>query len=128
MEGGGYCEYCKFLEKYSHNAFAIKHIHPIILGGSDELDNLAYACGGCNSFKSVAIKARDPETIELVPIFHPRLQKWSDHFKWSKDALLIEGLTATGRATIARLQTNRPALIHFRQLLLLTEEHPPDER
>jgi 5-methylcytosine-specific restriction endonuclease McrA len=105
----GYCEYCKFLAIYSHDSFVIEHIEPIVLGSSNELDNLAYACGGCNSFKQAAVQAIDPETQQFVPLFHPREQLWKDHFKWSTDVLLIEGLTPSGRATIERLKTNRSA-------------------
>ena len=42
------CEYCKFLLDYSHDAFHIEHIIPLILGGTYELFNLAFACDGCN--------------------------------------------------------------------------------
>jgi 5-methylcytosine-specific restriction endonuclease McrA len=45
------CEYCKFLLDYSHDAFHIEHILPLILGGTYDLENLALACDGCNSFK-----------------------------------------------------------------------------
>ena len=123
----GYCEYCKFLEIYSHDSFVIEHIKPIVLGGTDGLDNLAYACGGCNQFKQAAIKAIDPATQQTVPLFHPRQQRWQDHFKWSDDTLLIEGRTPIGRATIAKLRTNRSTLTNFRRLLLLSGEHPPIE-
>lgn len=123
----GYCEYCKFLKKYANASFVTEHIKPIALGGTNDLSNLAYACVACNSFKGVFVKATDPQTGKVVPIFHPRQQHWKDHFKWSEDALLIEGLTPTGRATISRLKTNRNALIYFRKLLLLSGEHPPKE-
>ncbi|MEM8523379.1 MAG: HNH endonuclease signature motif containing protein [Bacteroidota bacterium] len=122
---GGYCEYCKFLRKYAY-AFAYEHIIPIALGGSNEPDNLAYSCLGCNSFKQAAITATDPESGEIVSLFHPRKEKWADHFSWSEDTLQIVGLTATGRATIEKLQTNREASIHFRKLLLMSGEHPPE--
>lgn len=100
---GGYCEYCKFLRKQSPDPFVYEHIIPLVLGGTNDLENLAHACIGCNNLKHAFINPIDPETNEIVALFHPRKEKWSDHFTWSEDALRIIGLTATGRATIAKL-------------------------
>jgi len=70
--------------------------------------------------------AHDPETNKPVPLYHPRRDRWSDHFKWSEDGLTVLPLTATGRATTARLQLNRLGVINIRRALLaLEEEHPP---
>ena len=38
------CEYCQSQDKYSPNLFTIDHIIPEDLGGTNEPDNLAYAC------------------------------------------------------------------------------------
>jgi hypothetical protein len=113
----GYCEYCKFLKKYANASFVIDRIKPIALGGTDELDNLAYSCTACNSYKGAFIEATDPDTNEVVPFFHPRYQSWLDHFEWSKDALTIIGITAIGRATVDRLKTNREGLIFLESCL-----------
>ena len=48
--------------------------------------------------------APDPEGGALVPLFHPVHQTWSEHFRINADR--IEGLTATGRATVALLKFN----------------------
>lgn len=62
----------------------------------------------------------------MVPLYHPRHDRWSDHFEWSEDALTIVPLTATGRASVARLQLNRTGAVNVRRaLLVLGEEHPP---
>jgi hypothetical protein len=53
----------------------------------------------------------------MVPLFHPRNDRWSDHFRRSGSARLI-GRTATGRATIVALGTNRPAAIAIRRALV----------
>lgn len=42
------CEYCHSPEKISATRFTIDHIIPQSLGGSDDIDNLAYACRRCN--------------------------------------------------------------------------------
>lgn len=45
-ERAGYvCEYCHSPERLSANRFTVDHVIPKSLGGSDELDNLALACG-----------------------------------------------------------------------------------
>ena len=46
------CEYCFSPQKYSPQSFSVEHVLPISKKGSDELENLALACQGCNSFKS----------------------------------------------------------------------------
>ena len=120
------CEYCKSQARFATETFAIEHIVPRHHGGSTELDNLAFACFGCNSHKYTKTHAIDPQTNQEVPLFHPRQQSWSDHFSWSQDYTLIVGLTGVGRATIALLQMNRPELVNLRRVLHLANEHPVD--
>jgi hypothetical protein len=48
-----------------------------------------------------------------------------DHFTWSNDFTIVIGLSATGRATIAALQLNRPGLVNLRRALYTIKEHPP---
>lgn len=86
---------------------AIEHIIPIAKKGSNAFDNLAYSCYNCNHAKHIAISAIDPIRNEIVPLFHPRKQIWTNHFKWTTDFLKMEGLTPIGRATILKLQTNK---------------------
>ena len=68
----GYCEYCRYLQKYTSARFHNEHIIPIYLKGKSEFMNLAKACGYCNSKKHTFIEAIDPQTKHLVPLFHPR--------------------------------------------------------
>jgi 5-methylcytosine-specific restriction endonuclease McrA len=39
-----HCEYCKRSDAISGREFEIDHIKPISQGGTDDLNNLAYAC------------------------------------------------------------------------------------
>jgi hypothetical protein len=103
----------------------VEHIHPVAHGGLTVLANLAYACIGCNGHKSDKLHAPDPETGNNVPFFHPRRQQWHEHFAWNEDYTRINGLTPTGRATIAALQLNRPELVNLRWALHLSGIHPP---
>ena len=120
----GCCEYCRSPAKYATQRFALEHIIPRSQGGATSLDNLALACQGCNNHKYNKIKSGDPVTTQLVDLFHPRTQRWQDHFTWDEHFERILGLTATGRATVEALQLNRPELINLRQLLYVAGEHP----
>lgn len=119
------CEYCQSQERYSPDSFSIEHIIPISKSGNNQLDNLAFACQGCNNHKFVSVEAIDPLTEEIAPLYHPRQQVWADHFTWNEDCSLVIGLTPTGRATIEKLQLNRLGLINLRRILFAANEHPP---
>ena len=104
-ERAGYtCEYCRHRDDYVYESFEIEHVIPLASPLSNNaLRNLAYACGGCNGFKGARTQATDPATGEIVPLFNPREQRWSDHFGWTPDYTQVQGLTATGRATVDTL-------------------------
>ena len=60
-------------------------------------------------------------------LFHPRKQRWQEHFAWDERFERIIGLTASGRATVEALQLNRAELVNLRKLLYAAGEHPlPD--
>lgn len=121
----GRCEYCLSLRKYSPQPFVIEHISPRSKGGTDDLENLALSCGGCNGHKYQKTEAPDPITSVLTPLFHPRKDSWSTHFEWDVDYLQIIGITPIGRATVRALHLNREELINLRMLVKMTGEHPP---
>ncbi len=93
--------------------------------GPTILDNLAWACHGCNGHKHVKTEGIDPVNLARVPLFHPRRQRWSDHFSWDAGTTQIVGLTPTGRATAATLHLNRESLVNLRRVLHSAGEHPP---
>jgi 5-methylcytosine-specific restriction endonuclease McrA len=90
------CEYCRSQARFATQAFSVEHIKPRSQGGKTHLDNLALACQGCNDHKYDKTEGYDVVKGEMAPLFHPRQQKWSDHFRWSDDFTLIVGLTPTG--------------------------------
>lgn len=119
------CEYCQSPQDFCPDSFHVEHIAPTVVGGTDTLENVAWACS-CNKAKAVATEFVDSETESAAPLFHPRQQKWEEHFTWdTTNDLLISGLTPTGRATIQRLQLNRQRIINLRRLLKLDGKHPP---
>jgi hypothetical protein len=120
------CEYCKFPMAFSHDTFNIEHIIPLILGGTNDLINLALSCYSCNSFKWSFIVGFDTITGTTVSLFNPREEEWKAHFMWNEDFSLIIGLTATGRATVDLLQLNRQGLINVRKALIAFGEKALD--
>lgn len=127
LGANGRCEYCKSSPDYATESFENEHIILQAQGGSNDLNNLALACGGCNRHKQYRIKAKDPVDETLHPLFNPRTQEWNEHFAWSEDANLVIGLTPIGRATVAALRLNRPGLINLRRLLHGQGLHPPPD-
>jgi 5-methylcytosine-specific restriction endonuclease McrA len=119
------CEYCHTSERWQYIPFTLDHIIPVKAGGGNALNNLALACFHCNRRKSAYETAVDPQTDKEVPLFNPRKQEWGDHFIWSKDRLFVVGRTATGRATVALLELNRPRVLPIREDDLTINRHPP---
>jgi hypothetical protein len=103
--------------------FHIEHIIPQYKGGRSDLENLALACPGCNLHKASRITAIDPVTGEYVQLFHPILQPWSEHFRFS--GYQIEGLTAVGRATIEALNLNHSRRQRIREVEEAFGLYPP---
>ena len=122
----GCCEYCRSPLKYSPDPFAIEHIIPLSLGGATQLENLALSCLGCNGYKYNKVNAIDPSSGLVAPLFHPRKQRWNEHFVWNEDCTHVMGMSPTGRATIEALRLNRINLVNLRRILFETGEHPPD--
>ena len=124
---GNCCEYCHSPEPFSPSSFSIEHIDPRSQGGDDDVKNLALSCQECNNRKYVSTSARDPLSGEIVFLFHPRRNIWSDHFVWNDDFTVLLGLTKTGRATIEKLQLNRKSLVNLRRILHQSRLHPVPE-
>jgi hypothetical protein len=122
---GECCEYCRSQARFSPDPFSIEHIRPRSKGGTDEDDNLALACQGCNNRKYTHVEARDPVSGNLVSLYHPRRQRWADHFSWNENFTLVIGLTPTGRATVELLKLNREGVVNLRRVLCTIEQHPP---
>jgi hypothetical protein len=122
-----HCEYCRISGGFATQSFTVEHIAPRDFGGETVLSNLAWSCFGCNSHKHIATHGADPETRASVALFHPRQQRWSEHFEWSADFTRILGRTPQGRATIEVLHLNRAGLVNLRRVLTSSGDHPPPE-
>lgn len=121
----GRCEYCQCRADHATETFAVEHIIPLSRGGQTELLNLALACSGCNGHKYNRIVGTDPLNNEAATLFHPRRERWREHFGWNEDYTRVIGLTPIGRATVAALQMNRAAVINIREVLYWAGKHPP---
>jgi hypothetical protein len=94
-------------EVFFNSRFEVEHIVPRSRDGTDDLENFALACRGCNLLKSDQIEHNDPVSDTLVRLFHPRTDRWADQFSVSREGI-VEGITPVGRATVELLQWNSP--------------------
>ncbi|MBX9681121.1 MAG: HNH endonuclease [Gemmataceae bacterium] len=124
LRAKGVCEYCRLPQSSQEATFHIDHVVPLAAKGDTSLENLALACTTCSLKKGARIAARDPKSGKLVPVFSPRAHDWSSHFRWSADFKAV-GKTSTGRATIALLGMNRPAILAIRQVWAQLGVFPP---
>lgn len=119
------CEYCLANSEYAFHTFPIDHIIPVILGGTNDLENLANSCQFCNNSKYNKIECLDPISNEMVKLYNPRKDNWLEHFVWDESKTTIIGITPTGRATVHCLKVNRPKAINLRKVLAAFGIHPP---
>ena len=122
----GFCEYCRTPDNFATSSFHCEHIIPQKTGGTNSLDNLAWACPRCNNHKHAKTNAQDPQTGQRVLLFNPREKQWQRHFMWSRDFLQIIGRTRMGRATVEELNMNLPQQVNLRRALLSLGEHPAE--
>jgi hypothetical protein len=113
------CEYCKLPQRASILPHQIDHIIARQHLGTDDESNLCLCCLRCNLKKGPNIASVDPEVrpeYDIVALFDPRRQLWSDHFEVQGDGR-IEGLTAQGRTTARLLDFNAEERLQMRRLL-----------
>src|SRR3954462_15268244 len=79
------CEYCLTPAGLAPSPFSAEHILPRSRGGNDELENLAFACQGCNGHKAAKMTSIDPALQMSAGLFDPRRQLWDENFEWTAD-------------------------------------------
>ena len=87
------------------------------------MDNLALCCGRCNRYKGPNLSSIDPVTNQMVFLFNPRTDVWSEHFGW--EGARVVGVTAVGRATVALLNMNHPDDVAIREELIADGQFQP---
>lgn len=109
------CEYCLAPEYMSSVRFVVEHVLAKVAGGTDDPENVALACYGCNSFKGETAAGRDPISGTESRLFNPRTDNWTDHFVLDTPTCQITGLTDIGRATVSKLRFNRLRQVRSRK-------------
>jgi 5-methylcytosine-specific restriction endonuclease McrA len=119
---GERCEYCLLAESQAFFPHEPDHLIAQKHGGKSVLANLALACFDCNRFKGSDIASIDDVTGEIVPLFNPRTQRWSEHFRLEENGRIVP-LTAVGRVTEPLLRFNLPQRLEVRAYLLTLGEY-----
>lgn len=103
------CEYCGISETDAGGELTIDHFQPQSFNGSDDVENLVYACFRCNLYKADYWA----ETESSSQIFNPRRHYSTDHFSVAPDGI-IYALSEIAEFTMSRLKLNRPPLVAHR--------------
>ena len=90
--------------------------------GQTDLTNLALACLQCNRCKGPNIASVDPEINCIVPLFNPRTDSWSEHFRAEGGRIIP--LTPVARATAALLNFDDPDREEARRKLAQAGRYP----
>ena len=117
------CEYCLMPQEFTDASHEIDHVIAEKHDGPTEARNLALACFPCNNHKGPNIAGIDPDSGEIVRLFHPRQDRWDEHFAWNGP--ILRGLTPIGRATIRVLAINTRHRVAHRQALIAEGVFPP---
>ena len=120
QRAGNRCEYCLIRQVHSDLTHHVEHIVARQHGGSDDPSNLALACHRCNLRKGPNLTGVDPFSNQVVRLFDPRRDGWSDHFRVF--GVRIVGNTPTGRATVEVLVLNDVRRLDLRQELSIRGE------
>jgi hypothetical protein len=118
----GCCEYCLLDQADAGLPHEIDHVISRKHGGTGGPENLAFACYLCNRYKGTDIASIHPGTGELVRLFHPRQDRWSEHFRIAGP--ILEPLTDVGIVTSQLLRLNVTARVVERQLLQSLQRYP----
>jgi HNH endonuclease len=115
QRAGHRCEYCLIPEDHAGFPHQVDHIVSRKHGGLSTPENLAYACVLCNRHKGSDVASIDPHTGKAVPLFHPRRDRWADHFRLNMER--IEPISGVGSATARVLRLNAAERLAERRLL-----------
>jgi hypothetical protein len=96
--------------------FHIEHVIARQHDGTTTLENLALACNLCNLHKGPNVAGFDPQTGQLVPLFNPRTEVWTEHFQ--REGAEIRALTPSGRVTVHLLNMNDPNRVEVRRMCI----------
>lgn len=116
------CEYYRIHDEDVNLPHEVDHIIAEQHHGSTVPENLAYACFHCNRLKGPNLSSVDLETGEITRLYHPRRDRWIEHFRY--EGARIVAMTPIGRATAELLRFNAPERLAPRQALLVARRYP----
>jgi len=117
------CEYCLLPQELAASTHQVDHVIAEKYGSQTVIENLALSCTLCNRRKGSDLSSLDPVTGTLVPLFNPRTQPWSAHFRL--EGAHIFGVTIEGRTTVAFLRLNAVERVIERTAFLRAGRYPP---
>jgi hypothetical protein len=79
----------------------------------------------CNAHKGPNLSGLDPESGALVRLFHPRQDRWDEHFEPSNAGVLIVGRSAVGRADDWLVEDERRRSASASRRVAFYEERTP---
>lgn len=119
---GNRCEYCLLRQEQTGLTHHVEHIVAQQHGGTDDPENLALSCNRCNLCKGPNLTGIDPNSGQIVQLFHPRRDAWTEHFEFRQAHIV--GKTSRGRATVEVLHMNDERRLERRAELLALGELP----
>jgi hypothetical protein len=121
----GLCEYCLIHQRDAHFTFQVDHIVSRKQRGPTKAANLALTCLRCNVAKGTDPAAYLDRPLRLMRLFHPRDDRWSDHFALKSPR--IKPLTDVGKATVRLLDLNGSDRLLLRRALIKAGSYPSIE-
>lgn len=115
LRAEGLCEYCLISDEDTFLGGQIDHVISEKHGGATTENNLAYSCTPCNQAKGSDVGSIDRTTGEIVRLFNPRMDRWSDHFAMMGGR--IDAISRIGEVTVRIMRFNLPERIEERFLL-----------
>jgi HNH endonuclease len=118
------CEYCQAPELVFNFPFEVEHIIPLSRQGTNDEMNLALACRSCNLRKGTRTSGAMLDSSTEVHFFHPRENRWSEHFQIDTNSGKIIGISAVGKVTVEFLEMNSSSQVTARQLWIRLDLFP----
>jgi HNH endonuclease len=116
------CEYCHIHSDDLFLSFEIDHIIAIKHGGTNAIENLAYACPHCNQHKGSDFATLLNDFNDIVVLYNPRTHDWIEHFEVFDGEITAK--TRIGQASIKIFKFNQPDLLILRKLLYELGRYP----
>jgi hypothetical protein len=119
----GLCEYCLIHEDDTFFGSEVDHVISEKHGGATEAENLACACLFCNRHKGSDVGSLLTHG-GFSRFFHPRSDRWAEHFALADDGITIEPRTEIGLVTARIFGFNASERLLEREALRVIGRYP----